>query len=500
MTERGARLTSNSEINTKTLQWVTDDCRRFILSKADVYRFLSIASRKNVVKDLIVSYVIDLEFNVDGFIDTDGKVETMKLVDSLVDAIQNYGILTNVIDDTSINEIRSNERELWIEQRGRSRQLKDENGVPVLWESPEQQDTILRKFLGDVRISQKYAIVNARTIEGYRLAAVDRSCVGDDPENPNGDKFHVFVLRKFKKQKMGLPEIAKFGTMSDDMARFLSIIPEGGLTFFTCGPTASGKSTTNNAILMSIPIDIRLVLVQSPSEIDGRIRDEYGMVLNDVIHLEYKDIDKHIATANDATSENITTQVLRLSPTLVVFGEWRDNHEFKRGMQIAQAGHPINTTLHSSDAVESIGRVLSAYLAESGNEPADLALSTITRLVDIVIIQKILRDGTRKVLQIAEILGVNPDKPNEPLVNDLYVFETDGKVDYNPDGTISRIGGKHKRVGQISSQLLKKLSFEGVTKERVDFLLDAPDKHNLKEETYTGVNINGYNKFMRKDA
>ena len=74
---------------------------------------------------------------------------------------------------------------------------------------------------------------------------------------------------------------------------------------------------------------------------------------------------------------------MRFSPTFVCFGEWRSNEEFKLGIQIAQAGHPINSTLHAHTAEGAVTRIQTAYLAMSGNEPASLALKDITDVVDI---------------------------------------------------------------------------------------------------------------------
>lgn len=91
-----------------------------------------------------------------------------------------------------------------------------------------------------------------------------------------------------------------------------------------------------------------------------------------------------------------------------------------------QAGHPINCTFHAGSSEGAIKRFLTAYLAESGNEPSDLALYNITSLCNLVIVQKILRDGTRKIIQISEVVGVKDDNPNAANINDLYKFIVTG--------------------------------------------------------------------------
>ena len=161
----------------------------------------------------------------------------------------------------------------------------------------------------------------------------------------------------------------------------------GGL-FNTVGPTASGKTTTNNAILQSVPPTTRVVLLQNPSEIDLRMRDASGRIFNDVLHLEAREIET--PTTKDPTMPNLMAHILRLSPTLVCFGELRTNKEFALGMTILQAGHPINLTYHAEDAIGAVQRYLTAYMAESG-ETIDTALPTLTRLLNLIIVQKIMK-------------------------------------------------------------------------------------------------------------
>lgn len=309
-----------------------------------------------------------------------------------------------------------------------------------------------------------------------------------DPNDPVGDAYHAFVLRKFRKSKMDLGQIVQYKTLSDNMARLLALCTAGGLTFFTVGPTASGKTTTNNAILQSVPATTRTVLIQNPSEIDLRFKDATGRVYNDVIHLEATE--KENPTASDPTMQNLMDHTLRLSPTFVCFGEIRTNAEFKQAMKIMQAGHPINTTFHAESSEGAIKRFQTAYLAESGNEPSHLALSTIVGLVNIIIVQKIMRDGSRRIIQISEVVGVDKDNREAPELNDLYIYDIDKDPEYDEAGNVVKIHGTHRRVGKLSERTIRKFQLEGVAKSRYDFLLKDPDKTEV--ETYTGKNINRY--------
>ena len=159
-------------------------------------------------------------------------------------------------------------------------------------------------------------------------------------------------------------------------------------------------------------------------------------------------------------------------------------------MKIMQAGHPINTTFHSESSEGAVRRFLTAYLSESGNEPSHLALATLTDLVDIVVVQKIMRDGKRRIIQISEVLGTQKDNPNAPLIYDLYRYEIDRDPIYDEAGRIVEIVGQHKRVGCLSEPIREKFRLEGVPTSRYDFLLREVSGSEV--ETDTGKNIDKY--------
>lgn len=491
--QRGAK-SIGKEANERSFEQVLSDCRRFIQDNSELYRDLDPDKKRNTIKELIIKFVMDNPVLVTGFVDDGGKPDTTKLTNKLIEDITDYGILTQAMIDPEVYEIRCNGKEIKVEIAGHVTDLKDSEGHIVSFESTDQQDIVIRKLLGDIRLTPKDAVVNGRTVEGYRIAAVHSSAMSPDPLDPAGDVYCAFVLRKFKQSKMGLPDIVKFGTLSDNMARLLSLLPKGGLTWFTVGPTASGKTTLNNAILQEVPATTRTVLIQNPSEIDLRFRDASGRIYNDVLHLEAREKDN--PTPQDATMQNLMAHTLRLSPTFVCFGELRTNPEFKLGMQIAQAGHPINCTFHAESSAGAIRRFLTAYLAESGNEPSDLALLTLTDLVKIIVVQKIMRDGTRKIIQISEVIGVDAHNPNKPDINDLYIFELEDNTEYDEAGNVKKIHGKHKRVGKLSPKTIRTLMLEGVTSSQYDFIVKDIDPNEVEE--YTGKNIKDYG--MRKQG
>lgn len=487
--KRGAK-TIGLDSNIRTIEAVLSDCRKAIEKASNTYRNDPPDKKKEKFRQIIIDFVMNQKPMVKGFLDGENRPDTVKLIDRLTYDILDYGILSQAMVDESVFEIRANGQEIKVERRGRVVDLTDNDGNIVRFSSPEEQEIIMRKLLGDVRLTPKDALVNGRTIEGYRIAAVHNTAMQPDPNDPAATPYHSFVLRKFNKVKMKLADIVPKGTMSDNMARLLALCPAGGLTYFMVGPTASGKTTTANAILQAVPATTRTVLLQNPSEIDLRMKDSTGRVYNDVLHLEARDIEN--PSPNDPTMENLMDHTLRLSPTFVVFGEIRTDRQYAECMKIMLAGHPVTGTYHSESSEGAISRFLTAYLSTAGNQPSHLALKTLTDMLNMIVVQKIMRDGTRKVIQISEIEGVDPNNMNKPLVRDLYIFDIDKEPEYDEAGNVIKINGKHKRVGKLSDRTIRKFQLEGVAKRRYDFLLKDIDPRNPEVETYTGKDIDDY--------
>lgn len=477
--ERGAKASGADSMH-KSIRTVITECRRFIQDRSESYRDLEPEFKREAIKSLIVKYVMDTMPMVEGFVDEENRTDTNKLIDSLVSEITDYGVLTAAVADPSVNEIRCNGKEIKIEKNGMMQDYKDQDGNIITFESVEQQEIVIRKLLGDVRLSAAETLPNARTVEGYRIAAVHKSAISPDPSDPTAARYNGFVLRKFSKIKMGLGELIRFKTLSDDMGRFISLFPEAQVTFVTTGPTSSGKTTTNNAALRNIPADIRVVLMQNPSEIDLRIKDHTGRVINDVIHIEAREIEN--PSPLDPTMTNVMKHFLRLSPTVGIFGEFRSNEEFLLALQIMQAGHPINGTYHSRSAEEAVRRFMRAVISAGGGDPS-MVLSDLVDTLHIVIVQEKLRDNTRKIMQIAEISGIDPNDPTRPLMNMIYEFEVDDRAEYDEFGSVKEIKGRHVRVGQVSDKLIQKFKRAGISPNRYEFLLG---EESTKVETYTG--------------
>lgn len=473
-------VVSESNEQAKSVDFVVSECRKFLNLNAHEYSNKEGDEKKSTLQNLINKFIENINYKVEGFITPDGKLNVNDLVSKLSQDITDYGILSSAIYDDDVSEIQINGKEIKVERKGHIEDYRDKADKIISFDSPTQQEVVFRRLLGDVRLSPKDTLANARTVEGYRIAAVHHSAIAMDTLVQSNNGYNYAVIRKFKKNKMPIQQLVKFKTLSDNMAKFLGTMIEGGSTFLTVGPTASGKTTTNQSILDTTPNDLRTLLIQNPSEIDLARRDGTGRVINNVIHLEARSIEN--PTESDPTMENFMNQALRLSPTFISFGELRSDGEFARAMTAALAGHSFNCTFHAEDSYGAMMRYATAYSAGSGSD-RETVIINLTGVVNFIIVQKIMRDGTRKILQITEVLGTKKDDKSEPELNDLYIYDV-GETIYDENKNIVSITGTHKRVGKLSDASVKKFKLNGVDPDKYSFLLDDPNDYEV--ETYTG--------------
>lgn len=158
-TQRGAKIAAGGDTTTRTLEAVTNDCRKMIEEQSDKYRDLNPVEKKEVIKQIIIDFVMNTKPLVKGYIDGENKPDTLKIVDKLVEDITDYGILSQAMMDEDVYEIRCNGKEIKVEIKGHVQDLTDHEGSIVSFESPEQQEIIMRKLLGDVRLTPKDALV-----------------------------------------------------------------------------------------------------------------------------------------------------------------------------------------------------------------------------------------------------------------------------------------------------------------------------------------------------
>ncbi|MCL2048464.1 MAG: Flp pilus assembly complex ATPase component TadA [Defluviitaleaceae bacterium] len=397
---------------------------------------------------------------------TSGRRYTHKeLVNDLTNEIMNYGPITRYVEDDSIDEIRANgPKEIFLESGGKTRQSK------ASFRDIEHMERIISKLIGvsKVRLTPKTPMVNARTMEGYRVNA---TYSGISPYNQP-----AFVLRKFSKREIEPEDMLKNKSFSKGMYALLALIPKADLSWVTVGPTGSGKTTLNGLLVKEIDPLSRVITIENPSEMRLR-RMENGIVINDVLQYECVPDDEGTTSA-DPTMENLLINAMRQSPHWIGPGELRTPGEFATALRAAQTGHYFFTTLHAEGDNDAITRFLTSYLMVS-NEPAELALRNICSAVRFIIFQEKLADGTRKVTSISEVIGSEGLKP---ITNQIYKFDIEDVREEAGTHRVLEIVGTHRRVGKLSEDIQERMLKSGIRRERFEYLTKEPN--NAESEEY----------------
>ncbi len=417
------------------------------------------ARKREMTKAYINEFVDSQKPTVEGYYDL------VSLKQALVDEITHYGPITKAMEDPVIDEIRANGPEqIFVESGGRT----------LLWDQHfsdrEHMERIISKLIGvsKVRLTPKIPMVNARTIEGFRVNATHAEISPYDVP--------AFVIRKFSKKSITPEIMIRNESFSVNMFKLLSLIPRADLSWITVGPTGSGKTTLNEILVKQINPLSRIITIENPSEMRLLRREgnsEHGRIINDVLQYESVPEDDD---SSPATMENLLINAMRQSPHWIGPGELRTPGEFATALRAAQTGHYFFTTLHAEGDREAIYRFLTAYLMVS-NEPAELALRNICSAVKFVIFQEKLADGTRKVTSISEVMG---SEGLEPIVNPIYQFICEDVIEEEGSHKVLKIVGKHKRVGKLSGNVVQSMLKAGIKKSRFEFLTRDPEDNEIE--------------------
>lgn len=462
----------NTKYTTITFEEALELCQKYITKiTTHAYRRENDPARKReMTKSYINEFVDSQKPSVEGHYDL------VLLKGALTDEITHYGPITKAMEDPAIDEIRANgPDQIFVESGGRS----------IKWDQHftdrEHMERIISKLLGvsKVRLTPKIPMVNARTIEGFRVNATHAEISPYD--------MPAFVIRKFSKKSISPKMLIENESFSSNMYELLSLIPKSDLSWITVGPTGSGKTTLNEILVKEISPLSRIITIENPSEmrlIQREEDSEHGKIMNDVLQYESVPDDDD---SSPATMENLLINAMRQSPHWIGPGELRTPGEFATALRAAQTGHYFFTTLHAEGDKEAIYRFLTAYLMVS-NEPAELALRNICSAVKFVIFQEKLADGTRKVTSISEILGT--DGLN-PLINQIYRFDCEDVLEEN-DGSEKtiKIVGAHKRVGKLSEKVQQMMLKAGIRRSRFEYFTKDPTEDEIEVYEFDDYRFN----------
>jgi pilus assembly protein CpaF len=320
----------------------------------------------------------------------------------LLDEILGFGPLEAFLKDESISEIMVNRADLiFIEQKGRI----TESGVTFV--NDDHIERVIRKILKPLgrTVGRDNPLVDARLPDGSRVNAVISPCAIDGPN---------ITIRKFSKTPFGIQDLINFGSMNDDMGTFLQACVVSKLNIVVAGGTGSGKTTLLNVLSSFIPDGDRIVTIEDAAELSLQQRH--------VVRLETKKPAKVGDT--EVSIRDLVINSLRMRPERIVVGECRGGEALDM-LQAMNTGHDGSlTTIHANNPRDTLSRLETLVLMAGMDLPLSVVRKQIVSAVDMIVQQARLRDGSRKVMNITEITGMEGDTV---VMQDIFRFDEEGE-------------------------------------------------------------------------
>ena len=354
--------------------------------------------------------------------------EHQRLVDELIGEIGGLGPLDPLLLDETITEVMVNgPRHLYIERAGKIIRvdnyfLNDEHVLRII-------DRIITP-LGR-RIDASSPRVDARLPDGSRVNAVIEplSLVGP-----------VITVRKFPAKPITVDDMISFGTATAEMFEFLSACVEARLNVFVSGGTGSGKTTCLNVLSSFIPEDERIVTIEDAAEL--QLRQSH------VVKLEARP--PNIEGQGEITIRDLLRNALHMRPDRIIVGECRSGEalDMLQAMTTGQDGSL--STGHANTPADMLRRLETMVLMTGYELPLRAIRDQIASAVDLIVHTARLKDGSRKIVNITEVYGIDDD---EILTQDIFAFQQtafhDGKVEgqLKPTGIRPTFMAKFKASG-----------------------------------------------------
>lgn len=481
-TARRAEVSGNDVASQLSFEQCLDALYSFLniktIENERAVEHMSIEERRKFTMNCIIDYVASKHPYVSGFVSTSGKPEYDRLSKALVDEVLDWGILTDAMQDPNVSEIQGNDyKSIYVERSGKTDLLRsDLTGEVITFSSADDMLKIANKLLrfSEVSLSRNAALQGGMTMEGFRVAAVDPSVAAPDKgENQLKDKSPMFVIRKYGSAPPSLEQLIKWHSISIQQAEFLKVLSKTGIPIVICGATGSGKTVLLQAILNNRVKTRRLAVVEDQSELNARMRDETGVDQSNTIQFEARPAPPNgEPPLTFPTFYNVTMQLLRMTPRLIVLGEMRTDEIVSQAMTAAYTGHGLYSTIHAESAEDCITRMTKCVQATSNGTPWDVNMQTVCAAIPFVISQQRLDDGSRKMLEFVEIEGTEMrDGKLMPKINPIFKFIPDGEGLHEEDG---KLHGDFYQLNTVSKKMADKLKLKALTKAELNVLLSGP--------------------------
>ncbi|WP_417348616.1 CpaF family protein [Ferrimonas sp.] len=327
------------------------------------------------------------------------SIQRMELVRALFAELKGLGPLQALLENDDISDIMINgPNDIFIEIGGKVERSE------IQFVNEKQLNTIAKRIASNVgrRIDEAKPLCDARLEDGSRVNIVIPPLAIDGTS---------ISIRKFKQQKIQMENLVEFGALSMEMAKLLTIASHCKCNVLISGGTGSGKTTLLNALSAFIGETERIVTIEDAAEL--QLQQPH------IVRLETRQASVEGTGAVDA--RELVINALRMRPDRIIVGECRGGEAFEM-LQAMNTGHDGSmSTLHANSPRDAIARVESMVMMATASLPLAAIRRAIVSAVDLIVQVKRLHDGSRKVMYISEVVGLEGDNV---VLEDIFRFET----------------------------------------------------------------------------
>lgn len=342
--------------------------------------------------------------------------QRVSIVEQVYSSIRGFGLLDSIIKDDNITEVMINGPDnIFIEEKGRLKKIDKH------FESQRKLEDVIQRIVGLAgrEVNQANPICDTRLPDGSRVNVVLPPIALCGP---------TVTIRKFSKTPMTIEKLIEYGSITKEIAEKLELLVKAKYNIFISGGTGSGKTTFLNALSNYIPKDERVITIEDSAELQI-------VGVENLVSLETRNA--NASGAGQITIRDLIKSSLRMRPERIVVGEVRGGEALDM-LQAMNTGHDGSlSTGHANSTEDMLSRLETMVLQGAAGLPLESIRQQIASAVDIIIHLSRLRDKSRKMIEITEVVGYENGKI---ILNPLYVFEEDEK------STLQLVSGQLKRT------------------------------------------------------
>jgi pilus assembly protein CpaF len=336
------------------------------------------------------------------------RADRLQLLQEIADDVLGYGPIDPFLADPEVTEVMVNgPHAVWIEKSGKL--IKTD----TRFVDPTHLERIIEKIVGQVgrRIDESTPMVDARLPDGSRVNGVIHPLAIGGP---------YLTIRKFAVDPFTVDDLIANHTLNDQVAGLLRRCVRGRLNIIVSGATGSGKTTFLNVLSNFIPDDERIITVEDAAELQ----------LNQAHVLSMESRPPNIEGEGQVMIRDLVRNTLRMRPDRIIVGEARGGEALDM-LQAMNTGHDGSlTTIHSNSPRDTLARIETMVLMAGMDLPIRAIREQVASAIDMVVHTHRLRDGTRRVTHVTEVVGMEGDIIT---LQDLMLF--DYGMGVNEDGT-----------------------------------------------------------------